>query len=300
MAGYPPPYPPNQPYGYDPKTQARMAREQLKAQVRAQKAAFRAQRDLYRYQTRSAIVGNRRSSILAPLLILSVGVIVLLMRLGRIPVSDFGDWYGRWWPILLVGAGVVLVAEWAFRPRSQLRRHTLRPPRRRWRSIFLLILLTLTGVTAHAIHNRNFFTNGWVFNPYGDDIGNSSGEKHEMSATADASFPAGSSLAITNPHGNVTITSANPADNLNPCHRRQTDLQLLRLRRQLQGEHPHPAHRAVRQRRQRHPPLASRRLRRSRHHRPRLRRDHRHRRSWRRRHLRHPRPRQRHRQPRRR
>jgi DUF4097 and DUF4098 domain-containing protein YvlB len=203
MAGYPPPYPPNQPYGFDPKQQARMAREQVKAQIRSQKAAFRAQRDLYRYQTRSALVGNRRSSILAPLLILSVGVIVLLMRLGRIPVSDFGDWYGRWWPILLVGAGVVLVAEWAF---DQIPRADGAPYVRRGiggGAIFLLILLTLTGVAAHTIHNRTFFTNGLVFNP--DDIDEFFGEKHEMSGSADAAFPAGSSLAINNPHGDVTI-----------------------------------------------------------------------------------------------
>ena len=213
MVGYPPPYPPNQPYGYDPKTQARIAREQMKAQLRAQKAAFRAQRDLYRYQTRSAILSNRRSSILTPLIILTVGVVVLLMRLGRIPTGDFGDWYGRWWPVLLVGAGVVLVAEWAF---DQMPRPDGTPHIRRrigGGAILLLILLALTGAGVHAYrNNQSFFSNGIVIN--GDDFSEFFGEKHEMSSTAEAPFPTGSTLEIDNPHGDVTIVGKSGDDKI--------------------------------------------------------------------------------------
>lgn len=215
MAGYPPPYPPppNQPFGYDAKTQARMAREQMKAQMRAQKAAFRAQRDLYRYQTRAAINGNRRSSILAPLLILTVGVIVLLMRLGRIPAGDFGDWYGRWWPMLLVGAGIVLVAEWAF---DQIPRDDGAPYVRRGiggGAVLLLLILALTGAAVHVVRNhREILNNGIVIN--GDDFNEFFGEKHEMSSASEAPFPPGSALEIDNPHGDVTIVGKSGDDKI--------------------------------------------------------------------------------------
>src|ERR1700677_521136 len=108
MAGFPPIPPSGSPF--DGRRQARFLRDQIKAQARAQRAAIRAQRDLFRYQTRAL----RRTSILGPVIILSIGVMVLLVRLGRIPPSSFWNWYGHWWPMLLVGAGVILVAEWAF------------------------------------------------------------------------------------------------------------------------------------------------------------------------------------------
>lgn len=206
MAGYPPPYPPppNQPFGYDAKQQARMAREQVKAQLRAQKAAFKAQRDLYRYQTRAAIIGNRRSSILGPIIVLTAGVLVLLIRLGRIPLSSFADWYGRWWPLLLVAAGVILVAEWAF---DQLPRPEGTPYVRRGiggGAIVLIIFLAITGAVVNHLRDfhdgiiQNFSLDPDTFNEF-------FGEKHEMSEPITAAFPAGSALVVDNPHGNVTI-----------------------------------------------------------------------------------------------
>ena len=55
----------------------------------------------------------RRGSILAPLLLTTVGVMFLLIQRGRIDRVHFWSWYGQWWPLLLVGAGLVVLAEWA-------------------------------------------------------------------------------------------------------------------------------------------------------------------------------------------
>jgi len=205
MAGSPPPYPPpGAPYGFDPKQQARLAREQVKAQIRAQQAAYRAQRDLYRYQTRAALLGNRRSSILGPLIIVAIGVILLLLRIDRIPLALFWDWYGRWWPMLLVGAGVILVVEWAF---DQIPRQDGVPYVRRGiggGAIFLLLLLALTGAVARGIlGNHDLLTHGFSINP--ENFDEIFGDKHEMSQSLDNAFPAGTSLAIDNPHGDVII-----------------------------------------------------------------------------------------------
>src|ERR1700679_2284591 len=117
MAGYPPPYPPP---GFDPRDQRRYLRDQARAQVRAQRAAFRAQRDQLRYQMR----GMRRGSILGPILLIAIGIVFLLIQTGRIDHTRFWGWYGQWWPLLLVGAGVVVLAEWA------MDQHLLRDPKR--------------------------------------------------------------------------------------------------------------------------------------------------------------------------
>src|ERR1035438_3818123 len=101
MAGYPPgvpPVPPVPPPGYDPRAQRRTLRDQA-----------RAQREQMRYQMRRM----RRGSVLGPILLIAVGIVFLLMETGRLDHQRFWAWYGHWWPLLLVAAGAVVLAEWA-------------------------------------------------------------------------------------------------------------------------------------------------------------------------------------------
>jgi DUF4097 and DUF4098 domain-containing protein YvlB len=198
MAGYPPPYPPP---GFDPRAQRRYLRDQ----ARAQRAAFRAQREQMRYQMR----GMRRSSILGPVLLIAIGVIFLLIQTGRIDHSHFWAWYGQWWPLLLVGAGVVVLAEWA------MDQFLLRDPQRpRYRrslggGIFLLVLaFIVTGVVAANVHEFPNGTSrlfpGVQFDQ--DSLDELFGDKHESDQSLDFAFNAGSSLNVTNPRGDVTVS----------------------------------------------------------------------------------------------
>ena len=85
MASYPPPgVPPVPPPGYDPREQRRFFRDQ----ARAQRAAFRAQRDQVRYQMRSM----RRGSVLGPILLIAIGVMFLLIQTGRLDHDRFWGW----------------------------------------------------------------------------------------------------------------------------------------------------------------------------------------------------------------
>src|SRR3954454_24255235 len=106
MAGYPPPPPgtppPSQPPGWDPWQQRRYVRDQ----ARAQRAAARAQAAQWALQARAM----RRGSILAPLLLITVGVVFLLIETGKIDRAHFWGWYAQWWPLLLVCAGLVVLA----------------------------------------------------------------------------------------------------------------------------------------------------------------------------------------------
>jgi hypothetical protein len=76
------------------------ARAQWKMQARMQRAAYRA-----------TIRGTAHRSILGPLFLIAIGVLALLMTMHRINVDYFWHWYGHWWPLLLIGAGVLLAVE---------------------------------------------------------------------------------------------------------------------------------------------------------------------------------------------
>jgi hypothetical protein len=208
MANYPPPYPPpgvppnspppGPPYGNDWKYQRRM----LKDQARAQRDMIRAQRDAYRYQTRSL----RRSSILGPLVLISIGVIFLLIQTGHLQSYRFWEWYGRFWPILLVGAGVIMLLEWAYDQYAQSDSTQPRYRRRIGGGVFtLLILLGITGVVFSGIreggHTKLF--NG--LNIDQDNLDEFLGDKHESDQTVVQAFPAGANLSVENPRGDITI-----------------------------------------------------------------------------------------------
>ena len=197
MATQPPPYSPGVPFGYDPKQQRRFVKEQ----ERAQRAAFKAQRDLYRQQTRAL----RRSSVLGPLIVVAVGVAVLLVRSGKVPFPVFATWYGHWWPLLLVGAGTVMLIEWSL---DQLGRRDGVPPVRRGLGsgvVFLMLLVALTGAMASGFHDgHEFVMHG--FNINGDNLEEFFGEKHESEQVVDEAFAPGTTLSVENPRGDVTIT----------------------------------------------------------------------------------------------
>ncbi len=203
-AGYPPPYPPP---GFNPRDQARFARQQMKDQARAQKAAFRNQRELYRQQARAL----RRSSILGPLLIIAAGVILLLIHLGSLSYHAFASFYGRWWPLLLVAAGLILIAEWAFDSHNASQVPAGAPYARRGVGsgvIFLLIVLALTGASIDGFHDRVLP----ALHVDSDDFGQFLGDRHDFTQQIDQPFPANASLTIDNPRGDVTVTGAS-ADN---------------------------------------------------------------------------------------
>ncbi len=204
MANYPPPYPPpgapgGPPYGNDWKYQRRM----LKDQARAQRDMFRAQRDAYRYQARSL----RRSSILGPLVLISIGVIFLLIQTGHLQGYRFWEWYSRFWPFLLVGAGVIMLLEWAYDQYTQSDSTQPRYRRRVGGGVFtILVLLGLTGLVFSGIRagGRSKLFDGMSINQ--DNIDEFLGDKHESDQSLSQSFPAGGTLSVDNPRGDITIT----------------------------------------------------------------------------------------------
>lgn len=203
MANYPPPYPPpaGPPYGADPRFQRQVSRDQ----ARMQRDAVRAQREMYRAQVR----GLRHSSVVGPLVVIAVGVLFLLVQIGRLPAQFLWNWYGRWWPLLLIGIGVIRLAEWGF---DQMNQRDLPPsaphPRRVLGGgvIALLLLLAGTGIFFSAVrdHGEEFFGHGFSINQ--DNLDEFLGDKHESDQTVTHLCPEGSTVSIDNPRGDVSIS----------------------------------------------------------------------------------------------
>jgi DUF4097 and DUF4098 domain-containing protein YvlB len=201
MSSYPPPPPPGQyPPIYD-RNAMKAQRQILRAQVRAQKA----QQQAYRHQLRAQRRSLRRGSIVGPVIILALGVVFLLAQMGRLSWGQSFEWYGRWWPAVLIVAGVILLIEWAIdQNRTTPTGHT--------RVIgggvvFLLILLALAGLSARAIEYGLDMHDHPLVNGYSrwDHL---YGDRHDEDSSLNYSMPTSSTLVIHNPHGDVTVTGS--------------------------------------------------------------------------------------------
>lgn len=200
MATNPPPYPPpGPPYGNDWKYQRRM----MKEQARVQRDMLRAQAAAYRYQAR----GMRHGSIVGPLILIAIGVVFLLVQMGRLEAHQVWDWYGQWWPVLLIGAGLVMFLEWAFD--RYISADPSRPVYRRGMGggVFsLLLLLVVAGVIFSGFRHGNgtFLNHSFGINQ--NDLDQFLGDKHESDQNVIQALPAGNSFSIDNPRGDVFVS----------------------------------------------------------------------------------------------
>jgi DUF4097 and DUF4098 domain-containing protein YvlB len=201
MSSYPPPPPPGRyPPVFD-NYAAKAQRRAIKAQVRMQQIQQRAMRNQMRAQRRAL----RRSSIVGPLIVLALGVVFLLAQLGKLSWGQSFEWYGRWWPAVLIAAGVVLLIEWAIdqnRPDSASHGRVIGGG-----VIFLLILLALAGLSARGIQ-YGLDWHDQTFNAGYTRWDHLFGDRHDADSSINSPLPAGSSLIIRNPHGDVTVTGS--------------------------------------------------------------------------------------------
>jgi len=187
-----------------PSWTSREARWQAKQAARAQrdqwKAQMRAQKDYYRNYWR----GWHRPSFVGPIILLTIGVIALLMETGKMDPVEFWGWYARWWPMLLIVMGGLLLAE-----------HFLdwnRPwgGRRSMAGIVWLVILMIgLGWISREGHLMGPFS--WEFS--GDDndnFWNWMGAEHDNDVQIDQTLTAARpSITINDPQGDITITASN-------------------------------------------------------------------------------------------
>ncbi len=190
MASVPPPY---TPYGQDPRV--------LKYQRRMMRDQARAHRDQLRFQTQAM----RRGSLLGPVLAIFVGVVFLFVETGHLSGLRAWTWYGRWWPLLLVLGGAILLLEWAFDRFVPGNPAQLYGRRRTGGAVVLLLILAFVGATLHQTRDwNNLIVNDFSINP--DNVAEFFGSRHESDESSDLAFPAGGTLTVDNPHGDITIS----------------------------------------------------------------------------------------------
>ncbi len=224
FSGYPPPGygasgygAPGYGAGYDP----RGWKAQAKAQQRMARAQMRMQRDQLRAQARAA----RRYSVVGPVFLLGLGVVLLLLETGRLSWPHFAIWYGHWWPLLLIGAGALMLAEWVLNGR--------RGSLLGGGIVSLLIFLGIVGWTAGQVHDH-FQWNGETLHGWNPFFG----ETHEEDGSPVSSdvSPAGT-LLVHNPHGDVSVTGASDDGQVHVIvHKemRAADNDLAKIRQSLQ------------------------------------------------------------------
>lgn len=196
MSSMPPPggVPP-----YDPQTQWRVYREQQRAAWRAQREAWRAQR--HAWKAGAGPYAPRVPSIVGPLILIAVGIVAMLILSGKIDAAGFWDWYGRWWPLLLIGAGLAMLGEWALDMRSKA------PVRRGGNFVGLLIFLAVLGVMAAWAHTWwDPMRAEWGNH---DDFFNMLGRpQHDMDQQVlNTQVPANAVVDVQNPRGDVSVTA---------------------------------------------------------------------------------------------
>jgi DUF4097 and DUF4098 domain-containing protein YvlB len=200
MSSVPPYTPPGggAPPPYDPHTQWRVYREQQRAAWRAQRDAWKAQRHAWKAGYGYA---PRVPSVVGPIILVAIGIVALLVLTGHIESGEFWTWYGHWWPLLLIGAGLAMLGEWAL----DMKRQT--PVHRGGNFVGILILLAIMGMFAAWGHEWW----GPMRAQWGehDDFFNMFGRpQHDMDQQVlNTAVPANATIEIQNPRGDVSITA---------------------------------------------------------------------------------------------
>ena len=200
--GAPPPY-----QQYDPKTQWRVYREQQRAAWRAQRDAWRAQRHAWKAGYAGGVYVPRVPSVVGPIILIGIGIVALLLVTGHIAGDQFWDWYAHWWPLLLIGAGLAMLGEWAL----DMRRET--PIHRGGNFIGILILLAILGFGSMGWH-RFWGPLRAEMGNQGDDFFNAFGlPEHDFDQQVlNTQIPVNSTVTIQVPRGDISITSGDIAN----------------------------------------------------------------------------------------
>ncbi len=145
----------------------------------------------------------RQRSFAGPVLLIVIGVIFLLRSLHVFDWTFLTDLFAKYWHVLLILWGVIKLVEY-----QQAKAAGVRPPGIGAGGVILIVFLAMFGFSAHKWHD---IRSSGVFDGMdsdGDLPGFLRGETFTFDDQLDQAFPAGSTLRITNDHGNVNLNVA--------------------------------------------------------------------------------------------
>ena len=176
---------------YPPPSSPQDPRQQMRDWARAQRVQMKAQRQYWRAYRRGG-----RGSITGPIVLVTVGIIALLVEMGRLNGYAIWEWYARWWPLLLIAVGVISLAEYFFD-----RDDPYAGRRVGGGFVFLILLLLFLGWGAHGAHRL-----GHQFGVNDDDFWFMFGQEHDNDVSMDQAAAASGTVNVQDPHGDVTVT----------------------------------------------------------------------------------------------
>lgn len=191
--GTPPQYPPPNPGQYPPQNPSQdPLRRQVREYARAQRDQAKAQRQYWRAYWRA----GRRASITGPIVLLAIGIIALLVEMGRLNGYAIWNWYVQWWPLLLIAVGLISLAEYF------LDRNDPYAGRRAGGGfVFLIFLLLFLGWGAHGARRW-----GHQLGMNDNDFWMMFGEEHDNDVQMDQAAAANGTVNVQDPRGDVTVT----------------------------------------------------------------------------------------------
>lgn len=143
-----------------------------------------------------------RRSLSGPVILISIGILLLLGTMGYLDWHRLGHWFAYYWPVILILAGVIKLIEYQAAQRQGMQTRGIGAG-----GIFLIIMVIVFGLIATQMSRVNWHEIGEHIDIDGTDF-DWFGEKYTYEDQLTQDFPAGASLRVTNTRGAVNVSSS--------------------------------------------------------------------------------------------
>jgi putative adhesin/cell wall-active antibiotic response 4TMS protein YvqF len=140
-------------------------------------------------------------SIFGPLVLISIGVLFLLRNMGVISWNNFGWWFARYWPVLLIVWGVIKFGEYLW-----ARKNDRPTPGIGAGGVVFLVFLIIFGLAASQAAGVNWSAVGDTL-----DLDFGFGNQYEYTENFSQPLQTATAVKVLSTHGNITV-SASPDD----------------------------------------------------------------------------------------
>ena len=143
-----------------------------------------------------------RRSLSGPVVLIALGILFLLGTMGVLDWRHLGHWFANYWPVLLIGWGVLKLVEY-----QQAQRQGTRASGIGSGGVFLVIFIIIFGLIATHV-SRFHWEQLRDQIDIGDDGDSFFGSKYSYEDQLAQTFPAGASLRINDTRGAVNVVAS--------------------------------------------------------------------------------------------
>ena len=148
---------------------------------------------------------RRRRSIFGPVVLIGLGIVMLMVTMGRLNARTAAYFFAQYWPLIIIFWGLVKLYE-----HMRARHEGYPPPGIGAGGIVLLIFVLLIGTASSGIY-RGTRNMDWSrvrdeMNMPDDEFGGLFGTKFDFTSNIDQEFPAQGSLKVTSNRGSIKVS----------------------------------------------------------------------------------------------